>query len=667
MPNNQQQSIFTPLGPQDFEGPFSGFLKPPSERQPPPTPAPMSKAGGIMMAANNFIQGATAGRIRSYEQRENQKLQKLNQLNQYMANVYPTLTPDGQKQAMQIYSRAIGAETLGAMDQGGKGKKGKQGEDQQPGNVHAHFTSILKDIATGMVGGKMPKGAPDVDMHSVIGNLAMIAQDPKNTREGVINSSLSQIDEISKRLPPGATDQDFIGATKTQWSTLTGLDPDRSQREQATRRSAYPAPMTPTEKFENRAYELLEQQGAPQRKPPGPPSGPLEPGTASPAGSARKMFDQQMGVSGATQEKGPPPAAPPMSPYDQAALSYAQKKWFPKPENLKDVRLKLADGSEVPGLEDPQATDPRKRFTDERTGEPIDPSTIKDVNPRATPAESTAKEDRETAYQAYAEKNKLDWKALTATQKEDAWGQWNVKMTDAKQILTDPGTTAFMGQAALTNPQILSAMGGGMGTAAMRRAVINSMAAQAKAAGITPGDLAENWIAVAANKTSLNRLTTQADYTTALSNFLDGQLDRLVSRAKDVGLTDNRYANRSINWFKQNMAGNPKISPYLQIVNAAQTEAAGILGNRAMSSSLPEGARKDMQAFLDGSSTVGQIEGMAKLIKIESAAKLKSLNDQKKAIRDRIINGVAEETDQSDQDPMGILPQQPPSGPVVKK
>jgi hypothetical protein len=264
----------------------------------------MSNAGGIMMAANNFLQGATAGRIRAYEQRENQKLQKLNQLYQYMTNVCPTLTPEGQNKAMAIYSRAIGAETLGAMDQGGKGKKGKQGEDQQPGNVHAHFTSILKDIATGMVGGKMPKGAQDVDPHAVMGQIAGIASDPKFNKAGVLKTHTEAMEKSLEGYQGY-----YEGAAAKLAPHLQALANAGLSSEAAEARTNYLSPYPQAPKVGSPEYytqRWSEMGRSPAQTPPPPPSGPT--------GTARQMFDQQMGVPGAApqqqQQQGPPPSAP---------------------------------------------------------------------------------------------------------------------------------------------------------------------------------------------------------------------------------------------------------------------------------------------------------------------------------------------------------------------
>lgn len=219
-----------------------------------------------MMAANAFIQSAAKARTQQFEQKENQKLQNINRLNQYMTQVYPTLTPDGQKQAMALYSRAIGQETLGAIDSKGKDK----GADKQQG-IGVHFTNALKDLATGMVGGKLPKGAPDVDTNSVIGQLALISSNPKFTREGAISENTKQIE--AKLNGFSGNQEEAMRLIAPHLQAISGLDPERAKAARENYLGGYqPAPAQGTPE-----WYAEQQRKQPTSKDLASPPGPDEP------------------------------------------------------------------------------------------------------------------------------------------------------------------------------------------------------------------------------------------------------------------------------------------------------------------------------------------------------------------------------------------------------
>src|ERR1019366_694295 len=97
MPNDRQ-SVFTPLTPDQLEGPFQGFLRPPEPQETAAQLPPwkMSTAGGVAMVASKFLESASKAKIKAFEERENEKIQKLNQLDRYRNAHMGELTPAGQ-------------------------------------------------------------------------------------------------------------------------------------------------------------------------------------------------------------------------------------------------------------------------------------------------------------------------------------------------------------------------------------------------------------------------------------------------------------------------------------------------------------------------------------------------------------------------------------------
>ncbi len=112
---DQGRSVFQPLETKDFVGPFGGWLRPPeqtqAQQQMQQQQAPVSTVGGIASAATAFLQGAAQGRIRKYEQQENEKISGWNQLNSYMQNSVignPNIDAEGQAAAQRVYAQTMG-------------------------------------------------------------------------------------------------------------------------------------------------------------------------------------------------------------------------------------------------------------------------------------------------------------------------------------------------------------------------------------------------------------------------------------------------------------------------------------------------------------------------------------------------------------------------------
>lgn len=287
-----QKSVFTPITPEQLQGPFSAFLTPPNDSQ--RTAAqqpPVNALGGIAMAGTKFLEGVQSARMKSYEKRENEKSQKLTQFNQYITRIVqdPNLTDEAKQYALQQYSKALGGQILGAMggEKGKGGKKGKQGGEGQQGGVAQHFTNILKDLATGMVGGKMPKGAPDIDLHTIMGEIDAKIYQPQYSKPGIIETNIGNIQSALKALPPGSTQEDALRAITPHLQAVEKVDPRRAQSLRADFLGQYQA--APTVGSPEWAMSQLSKPGEPP-SPVGssgqqPAGGPIGPPPAAPQGA----------------------------------------------------------------------------------------------------------------------------------------------------------------------------------------------------------------------------------------------------------------------------------------------------------------------------------------------------------------------------------------------
>src|ERR1035441_273723 len=140
-----QPSVFKPITNDQLTGPFSGFLQPTqsqqqSTQQGPPVLA--SKATSLGFLANKFIKGAAEGRIKAFEQQENQKIQKLQVLQGYVSQINsdPNLTAEAKQVALNKYAQVMGQYGLDAAGKpsGGKGGGKDGGKDGAGGGVQGH-------------------------------------------------------------------------------------------------------------------------------------------------------------------------------------------------------------------------------------------------------------------------------------------------------------------------------------------------------------------------------------------------------------------------------------------------------------------------------------------------------------------------------------------------
>jgi hypothetical protein len=186
-------------------------------------------------------------------------------------------------------------ETLKSFDgqKGGKGKKGKGGAgDQQQQGPEGMIAGVLKHVATGLVGGEMPKGAPDVNPHELIGQMEAEyhGNQDKYSVQAVSGKYASQVNDILKKYPPGTPPETVnadpeLRAKFTEWSRV---DPQGAQSFSQMAAQSYPtAPSTAAE------MQTLAGVGKPAAGGGTPPPGP--PATAQPGAKP-----QGIGFTGVT-------------------------------------------------------------------------------------------------------------------------------------------------------------------------------------------------------------------------------------------------------------------------------------------------------------------------------------------------------------------------------
>jgi hypothetical protein len=311
---DQRTSVFQPITQEQLQGPFSEALQPTRSQQEMGSQGPPVLAGkgtSLGYLASKFIRGATEGRIKAFQQQENSKVRNLNVLQQYVKTVYedPNMTEEAKQYALQQYSRALGATTLDAAGgagggKGGKGgKKGQQpsgggGGEAKPGDIKGHITNIVKDLATGMTGGKMPKGG-NINPQEIIGNIYAEISQPKYQKQGIVENNVGNIQNALKALPPGTSQEEAMKAAFPHLQQIERQDPKRADSLRQDIASQYqPAPKVGSEQYYlDRAMKSLGDSaaGGGLQGPPGPPAPP--PLTASSLADfklAKKVEEKQI-------------------------------------------------------------------------------------------------------------------------------------------------------------------------------------------------------------------------------------------------------------------------------------------------------------------------------------------------------------------------------------
>src|SRR5579872_2463563 len=203
--SSQNRSVFMPDPASVTEGPFTQALQPPAQQQPQPVlGAGGGKALGAAYIGTQFLQGLAQSRIRNFQMQENAKIQKLQRLNSFMMYILqnPNLSPDDKNKAQQMYFKALGTDITAATANGGKG-----GGDEKTGVQH-HFADIIKQVALGAVGGKLPKGVKNINPDEVIGQISGLLFDQNGKPKQPYNPQQQGIEQTEQALGRKLTDQE---------------------------------------------------------------------------------------------------------------------------------------------------------------------------------------------------------------------------------------------------------------------------------------------------------------------------------------------------------------------------------------------------------------------------------------------------------------------------
>ena len=216
-------------------------------------------------------------------------------------------------------------------------------------------------------------------------------------------------------------------------------------------------------------------------------------------------------------------------------------------------------------------------------------------------------------------------------------GKWNPNAPTA-QLTNVPLSAA--GQKAKS--QLAST---GQNVSRIDNKTFNDMGADAEASGTSVLDTKAGF------KATTSALTQNEKDLAAIrpyKNMLDTNIDIAKSLSKKVISTSSAYANKSLNWLKQNAGDNPDTAEFLAQMRFVETEAARVLNNPRLSGQLTDSARKEMESVVSGNLPINSLDRVLARIKSDGDNRVKALETENKQLRKSNAKPAAASTTSAD-------------------
>jgi len=205
---------------------------------------------------------------------------------------------------------------------------------------------------------------------------------------------------------------------------------------------------------------------------------------------------------------------------------------------------------------------------------------------------------------------------------ETGGGKWNPNAPTA-QLTNVPLTPA--GQKAKS--QLANS---GQNVSRIDNKTFNDMGADAEASGTSVLDTKAGF------KATTSALTQNEKDLAAIKpykNMLDTNIDIAKGLSKKVVLANSAYANKTLNWIKQNAGDNPDTAEFLAQMRFVETEAARVLNNPRLSGQLTDSARKEMESVVSGNLPINSLDRVLARIKADGDNRVKALEAENKTLR----------------------------------
>ena len=283
----------------NFEGPFTEALTKPGYTAP-PDPQRNSKAGGALQLLSKFIGGVSEGRLRKFQNEENQRSKRQQELDRTYQMVMDskTLTDEAKHKFASEYIKFNTGQAQQAVAEGVK----EHGKHSIQGKALGMFGKVIEGLA-----GPVPKGQKfDAKSYTeLMASVAPMMSDPANQRQTYLDKAEKSIQEGTGTAKEGSYFQDIVQTpgVRDGLSLLQRYDPNRYQATVQDLRSRYyqrPAPGS-TEAMAAQAQARLQRYYSG-----GPSTSQAPPPTRAEAAAPKEMWGGP--------QPGHPTAAPAASP-----------------------------------------------------------------------------------------------------------------------------------------------------------------------------------------------------------------------------------------------------------------------------------------------------------------------------------------------------------------
>jgi hypothetical protein len=144
----------------------------------------------------------------------------------------------------------------------------------------------------------------------------------------------------------------------------------------------------------------------------------------------------------------------------------------------------------------------------------------------------------------------------------------------------------------------------------------------------------------AAKKSALTALTKDLTAIRPYNEMLDMNGNIAIDLANKVIKTDLKFANKSLNWLRQNAGDNPDVAEFLAQTTIVTTEAARVLNNPRLVGQLTDSARHEMQAVISGDMPINSFTRVIKRMQSDGNNRVTAMNREQQSLLKSLGSGA---------------------------
>ena len=182
---------------------------------------------------------------------------------------------------------------------------------------------------------------------------------------------------------------------------------------------------------------------------------------------------------------------------------------------------------------------------------------------------------------------------------------------------------------------------GGWSKAGMSRgnAMLNQMALDEEG-GAGSGEVAGGLADYKANTAAYTQITKDISTFKPYSDMLHQNVGILGELADKVPKTNVAYANKSINWLKQNAGDNPDVAEFLAQMRFVQTEAARVINNPRLVGQLTDESRKEISEIVNGEMPINATKRVLARLINDGDRRIKAMETQQADLKKKLKVGA---------------------------